>query len=441
MPQIGRYECGVPYVLNPVGGTGVNFTSITPASEVLPNVDMSGTVDDRVVNGTVLNENNTSESFGPLDQGFDSGGEYTSIRFQYDPAMNIDPGATGVPLYFAPGEEGSIVKGVSTDYNSRTSLFDLRAVVHVVATQPPAGAIAPAVCAADKTSRITTSDIDTASLPNITPAFPFPSVTETLQQIRWVKQFHRVNPKGERATSALHEGNFARDTSRVYAEACCLLSLNIDPTIKANIAACIVMHAEEIVQHLELGGRFNVPSTDGGVQNGRKPLVVMAAHLTGDALFTSWAGRTDWAVEDRFVRYVTQEMIDLFPAGGDGIIDGFLQSDLGIPWWFPGDDVLLRRVITDYPIRSIPRRAYQDMWFVNMGPFYGLTGLIPELKTLWNNQPVWDYCDRVFQRTLYDDPTSEVGYGLRTGGTNNISSFGRNLIRNHGPAPVWDWPA
>lgn len=436
MPKVGSYYGGTKFIENPAGGAGVRITAISPASETSFDADMG---ENRTINGTKFSEGIEVGAFGDTSNGYDSGTTTVSLPTSYTDADNVDPGNTGVPITIPAGEETTLVKTVADNWEWRVSILRHWMPIHVVAQTPPTDALPPAIGATSKVSRFTKADIDLTILPNEV-GFAISSFG-LLNKWRWNWQFQRTRrPAMDRFTPNAYELSYARDSSKVAIEALLAQCLDINSTDKEFLAAWTVIHAENIVQQLENGMRYNFPETDGGVQNGRKMIVCMAAMLTGDALFTSWAHRTDWAIEDTYCQYITQAHLDAYGAGLPGVTDGFLAEDLGIPWWFPGPNAP-QQAVKSRPIRAISRSSYQEMFFVNMVGFYALCGLIPGMQAMWNNQVVFDWLDRTCYRTLYNDPATEVGWGLRSGGTNNVSHFSKDLFNAFAPAPVWDWPA
>ncbi|MES2667940.1 MAG: hypothetical protein V4712_17785 [Pseudomonadota bacterium] len=441
MPNIGRFLGGTRFIVNPAGGGGVQITGITPAS-VVQTQTMGSTTTGRALHGAMDNDGiDGVASFTGTPQGYDGGTPYTSLPLAYAAGNNVDPGATGVPITIPAGEGRCIVKSVSTVWDSRDALLKWRLPVFVVPSEPPANALPPAINAPSYISRFTLADIDMDLHPSLSPGFATPNPAIVLNAWRWNWQDqHPVRPQADRLTGSGFEPQFRRDAAKLAIEALLCSCLTTDADVKTMLRVWTVIHAENLVQSLERGMRFNHPQTDGGVQNGRKMIVVMGALLTGDSLMTSWAQRTDWASEDAYCQYVNAEMLTRFGSGVAGVTSGFLPEDEGIPWWFAGPTSWGSAVVKDYPIRTFWRRAYQEMFHVHMTGVHALAGIFPGFKAMWNNQVVFDYMDRMHYRTLYSDPGSEVGKGAKNGGTNNPSIFARNMFLTYGPGAVWDWP-
>lgn len=369
------------------------------------------------------------------------------LPIAYEHPNNIDPGATGVPIEISQGWEGCIWKSVANPWDRRVNLLKWRAPLFFLASEPPANSFPPAPNAIDFTPRLTEADVDYVAVPSLTPSFATPGASSVLQGWRWHwNDQDSRRPQADRLTAERQEQSFRRDSAKESITAMLTMGLNIDSTVKKYLIDWTIIHAEDICGSLERGIRFNHPQTDGGVQNGRKPIVCVAALLTGDSRFTHWANRTDWAIEDAYCQYITEEHLIRFGADRGDVIQGFLEEDLGTPWWFPGTAAWNVSGVKTYPIRRLPgldgfdgwRRSYQESFFAHMTGFHALCGMLPGLQAMWNNQVVFDWIDRMCRTTTYNGYGINAA-GLRTGGTNNPTVFHKNMFLEYAPAQAWFW--
>ena len=460
MPLVGNFTLGAKYIVNPLGGPGVRITRIQPDSVFLslpifeqpngPTVNHDVWAHGAMTNfGKNFIEITNGAGTGRLwssENGFTSASEeITASNFvAYTPAANKDPVAAAQPIEFPAGQAGTIMKSVNLleGVNDRQQLLSHRMAVHIVTQAPAAGDLPPPLVSPDGASRYNLADLDMLSFSSFTVSSQAkPNPNQILEAIRhpWENQTPARPPFDRFINSAMGEKNFRRDSAKILMDACVFAASDLDRTVRDNLRAAIVVQAQDTCQALYNGSRFNFPQGDGGVQNGRKPVVVLAAMLTGDPWMLHWANRTDWAIEDAYCQYITAERLEAFGAGVAGVIDGFLPEDVGIPWWFPGP-LAPQAAIKKHPTRKFWRTAYQEMFHVHMVGAHLLSHIVPGFRAAWNNDVVWDYCDRMHLRTQYKDPTSIFAHGLFSGGTNNPSKWQVSSFLSAGVVPQWNWP-
>lgn len=152
------------------------------------------TFTNRRVRGTVVNRGRRSYAPGGLStnntgngvrQGFDTLGSGVGLALQYDPAMDLAPGATGVPLVVV---EGSVMKFVSAltniPFQNRPVRLDM-VVLTVVSSIPPPDAVRPGVSRGDKSWRIRRSHFSLAPFRNLAPtpsAFTYAQALDTVDR-------------------------------------------------------------------------------------------------------------------------------------------------------------------------------------------------------------------------------------------------------------------
>jgi hypothetical protein len=187
----------LPVVYDPSGMPMIVSSRAFRASWTPESVAVYSPVRDRtfVAHGTMLNPffyNGFSINSTP--QGFD---EILTVNFasaqrsavmDYDPALNVDPGATGTKYLISAGSEGSFVKGIRrgggdnpiVDPPQAWRHFEEWCVWHVLKELPPLGAFAPAASDLDKTPQIATNMMNMACLGN---GFPTPAGMPSLDTV------------------------------------------------------------------------------------------------------------------------------------------------------------------------------------------------------------------------------------------------------------------
>lgn len=449
MPLAGRFTLGVPFVVNRATDPGVRITRIQPDSYFAtgyPFVNTAGnTVNiDAWLHGamTTLGDNwsmNGARKWSPR-QGFTSVSQFTSRTSTYNAGDNADPALSG-PIEYTPGQRGVVWKAVNYPTGHwRTALLQARMPLHVVDYLPAPGDLPPPFPHVPGRNSINLADIDMTSWTStvaITSGRPNPSGTLGRVRYPW-ENLSSNRPTWDRFVNGFVEPHFRRDAAKILADALLLSVCDIDPATRNLLRAAIVHQAQDTCAALENGWKFDFPHTDGGVQNGRKPVVVMAALLTGDPWFAQWAQDTTWSTEDVYVRRLPQSWVDRFAAGTPGVIDGFLPEDVDVPWWQPGVEAQSLGVTSEYPFRTFWRRSYQEMFHVHMVAADILRGIIPGWRAMWNNDAIWEYCDRMHKRTLYNG-YGPVARGLAAGGTNNPSQWMRAMYLANTPPDIWNW--
>lgn len=414
--QIGRSATGALYIYNPPSRT----QPFTLTFDTLSSQDGA-----RWMHGACRGQLLESA------QGMDSFVTRTETDVPYSHALNVDPGATGQPISFAPGEEGTILKAISLaapDPAGRPKLAYLYAIT-VLDTLPPAQSFRAAPLALTKGSAIGRGDIDFAILPN----YPLVAGAPNIEAMRRMYLLHALAanfrmPRGERITAQKAEKTYRSNAAAENARAIMLCASAIDPDAKADIAVGLVQRGLDVAAHLRNGGKtFQITQAGlGGITPGYKILVAFAAVMLDDA---SLAALCDPAlqnfVEDVQVHTVTQSHVDLY---------NYIPEDLGMPEWNANQF---------YNKGAISRTMGKDYRGVFGGHLMGQSmaaRAIPGMKSVWAYQPFFDYADRLNIQTCYADPLSQVAWALTTG--NVPDTFARNF---HGAyrdyfGPRWTWP-
>lgn len=295
MHPAGQYANGDWWVVGPVA-----ITSITPSSTVQTSgTDGNGTaITSRVVHGAVVNPGNRVYATGGLPannagfgatarQGYDSitsGGGIPFIAFQG--SLNVDPGATGVPLSVATG---SVVKFVSrlTGLPSQNRPAGLdQVVLTVVDSIPTSDAIRPGVSRASKVTQIRRSQFDLSRFNNFPPTPSAPTFAEALD---WVDRYIEssitdgVNNPCHKAIN--NHPEYGRDIGNNLHRSLLALHLNFTAAQKLTLLSAMASIADDIVSRREEGG---LQPNDGGGNQYRKSIVVVCAAALGSNVPTSW---------------------------------------------------------------------------------------------------------------------------------------------------------
>jgi hypothetical protein len=424
MPQYGRYWNGDPYVYNPPTGPGVKVSSISPASDV---------VSGRVRHGAMMDLALGAPEFGPGGQGFDSA-PISSGDIGYVSSRNVDPGATGQPIILTAGEEGSISKAVSLEtptstVNSQPKLRFM-GVLTVVRQLPPPRAFRPAPCAPSKISRYAFDDMNLSML----QALPVPpgfttSAAWLFERVRWKQQVEITNrPPGEGYIATIGEAAYGSDSAQQKARAALGLSLDIDPSIKENIAAAFCQIGIDVFERVKAGGKYNVPGGLGGILAGFKLPVVLAAIFLDDAEMKEWADRAlrNVFAEDRQCLYVTQAHIDTYD---------YIQDDLGMPEWMQNpvaSKTSITRKISGAAAQGGTIKTYRAKFCRHMLGQTMACRLIPGARELWNNQAFFDLADRYHHgNTFYKDTASPLDWGRDVGTEGDVDNSPTDFLAIH----------
>ena len=409
-PQ-GRYANGDPFILS----TGAeDITSIAPAS-----ADVSG----RRTNGAVVDYGEGAGTGGPVNQGFDGYVPSTGIYIGYDAALNVDPGKTGSALSFAAGAEGSILKAVSTTTPSADGRdrINFIGVMTVCAAAPPTNAFRPGVSAPSKISQWIEDDLDPAQLRNLTTPASAPSASNHLSSQRWPLQAWSPDNSGGRTIRGnLNHDNYGPDIQRNVATAILLCHCDIDSTVKRNLDVAVVQRGLDIAARVAEGG--NWLNGGGGVGNGRKLALAYAAHRLQDATLISYCDESIYPIwtEDDAIRTVSAADVAAYDyeASDEGMSD----------WW----DATPTRLVTN------PYRAINTMW----QPGAALAMMLTGGKTTWAKDGLFDYVDRIMERTLYDG-SGTIKWATTLTGGNSPPQFHRDMWTNFrtaaGMPAVWNW--
>lgn len=364
-------------------------------------------------------------------QGFDSFVTTTETDVAYNHALNVDPGATGAPISFAPGEEGTILKAISLaapEPNGRPKLAYVYPIT-VLNALPPAQSFRAAPLALTKHLGIGRADLNLSILPNLPLVAGAPDIEAMRRKYElYANATNFKQPRGERITAQMAENHYRSNLAASNAQAIMLCASAIDPAVKADIAVGLVQRGLDIAAHLRNGG-VTFPRTQsglGGVYPGYKVLVTFAAVLLEDA---SLAELCDPAllnfVEDYQVHTVTQSLVDQYD---------YVSADLGMPEWTQ-NLFYNKNGIT----RAMDDKKYRGVFGGHLMGQSMAARAIPGMKAVWNFQPFFDYADRLNIQTCFADPLSQVAWALTTG--NQPDAFSRNFHSAYRDyfGPRWTW--
>jgi hypothetical protein len=415
--QIGRHADGSLYIHNPAS----RAQPFTITFSQLSSLDGA-----RWKDGTCLGQ------LLEAAQGFDSFVTTTDTDVPYSHTLNIDPGATGSPITFSPGETGTVLKAISLaapDPDGRPKLEYVYPIT-VLATLPPANSFRAAPLAITKTMGIGRADLNLALLPNLALVAGGPDVETTRRKyLLYANATNYKQPKGERITAQAAENTYRSNNAAENARAIMLCASDIDPDAKADIALGLVQRGLDVVAHLRNGGKtFQISQSGlGGVYPGYKALVAFAAVLLEDSTI---ADLCDPAlqnfVEDVQIHTVTQAYVDLYD---------YLPEDLGMPEW---------NMNVERNKAGITRAMDKRYRSVFNGHLLGQTmaaRVIPGMRATWAHQPMFDYADRMNILTCYADPLSQVAWALVN--SNKPDAFAQNFQAAYRDRPEcgarWSW--
>lgn len=421
MAQAGRYYGGHQFVR--IGASGTRITSTTPPSQVVSGTQRHGMR--QIVNWTGAFPSGVGPATQPYDARTDNLGGGGPIS--YASADNLNPGATGSPLTITT--PCAVVQALSvTPLPSDRNFLKRRDVLFFIDHAPATDALPPPVGAVPLTSRYTKASISLASFPTLTPATGAPSPEQLLERIRWYTnaEFTR-RPSGDYYVGSDYENYYASEQARTYSDVALALCSNITTTTRELLAAHVVIHAQNTVEVLNAGGRYNTNGGLGGILAGRKLFVVLASILTGDAYFTAWANRTDWAAEDRQCVYVSAQQVTDYD---------YEALDQGMPEWMqnPVGQPSANTRVLGVSYRDVFERHHIGQALACM--------MVTGAKAAWSNNAFFDLADRYMERTAYNGSGTNQWARTLTG-TNAPSEYHKafwTAQRSAGGMPaIWNW--
>lgn len=416
MATQGRYCNGDPFVVNLAAGTGVKFTSITPASTV-----SSG----REVNGAMLNP---GEGDAPATQGFDSHVPSAGLYIAYDDTDNVDPGNTGADLVFAAGTEGAIVKAVSTATasldvaeNGRDRIAFIGAMT-VCAVEPPTNAFRPGIAAPSKVSNWIEDDINWSYVRDLTLPASAPAISQSLQGQRWPLQtWHDSNDAARTVGGVSNHPDYGPEIVSAGATALLMANNALDTAMQRKLIVALVQRGIDVHARAVEGGNWQ--NGGGGTGNGRKFFLAVAARLLDDSGMASYLDDAIWT-EDHQCRLVT---------ASDVAVYDYEAGDEGMPEWMGNVSSG-----TQSRLETASYRAINTRWQPGAALALQLIGA----KTIWANDQFFDYNDRIMERTFFNG-SGTFAWALTLTGTNSPPQFHRDMWSLHrvaaGMPAIWDW--
>lgn len=424
---VGQYANGDWWVLGPV-----SITAITPASTVQASgIDGNGTAfTNRRVHGTVLNPGNRSYAPGRLTanntsngtrQGFDTLAVGVSSLLQYDATVNVDPGATGVPL---TASEGTVMKFVSalTDipFQNRPVGLDMVPLT-IVRTIPSADAIRPGVSRARKASPCRLSDFNLDVFQNLAPTPGALTYEQALNAVdRYIETSFPDFINSNAAKGVNNHDEYGRNVGNdLHRALLCLHLSTFTETQKRTLLSHMAAIADDIVSRMEEGA---VVLGGGGGNQWKKPVVVVCAAALGDRAPASWLQYLSaeenfrWA-EDSQVFRVEGLDIAIPRRTNDGRPrSAYTYQMLGSQEWGELHSISRENDGSNW------NAYYRDVVAYSLYPGALAVELTAGARALWDHPEFWLYMDTVYLR--------------RTEGSagNTMTAMGREMAVAYRPA-------
>lgn len=334
---VGRYVTGDPFVVGPV-----RIVAIEPASEVIAGTARHGA------------------QFDPPDwqSGFDGRIDRESVA--YDPALNIDPGATGRPVEVITG---TVIKAVSrSDEDGRAhsgfTWIDRYATLTVVAAPPPEDAFRPPVIGRDTTARFTEAMIRYDRLADLPPVAGMPTLAEAAAAVAplmpaWFPAGWAGGDESRSLHAARHFVGYGRDMGRTLADA--MLATHRAAPVSEKRAAVVglVQAGLDLCAQIAAGRGLGI---GGAITTGRKPVAAYAAALLDDPgllrLVDARTAPASWGNADRQFLWITEDLIGRIhdrPSAPDRIAHTPYEPEhLGFPEWRENAARLTASLASDY---------------------------------------------------------------------------------------------
>ncbi|MBC2605580.1 putative Ig domain-containing protein [Pelagicoccus albus] len=343
----GRFINGDHYVVAP---QGLTLTKITPGW-------------DGVKNGAEINPKGAGRS---NNHGFDTRVETTT----YDASLNI---ADDLPIHVATNS--SVVSALGSAAETSLGLFlDDVAVLTILPTRPADMSFRPPYAGDDKRIIGTKDDLDMSFLQNLphptNMRYPSYKVGNVLLDVisNWTNNYLKTQ-------AGQHK--YGRQIAYGFADAVLWLNLDYYDAQKLPVLENVVQRGIDAYGSAKSGVQF---IADGGINVGRKLVVVVAAKALNDPEMLEWADgeKHHHFQEDTQHLYITQDIINSNSK--------FNQSHLGMAEWAFNH---WEKPDLTTPEWSAPYRN------VNGSPNIG-TYLAVEfmgLRELWNHEPFFEYLE------------------------------------------------
>lgn len=363
--QCGRFANGDWWVVGPV-----SIVAIVPASMV------DG---DRVRHGSMVNPDPKVAA-----QGYDSAMFGDAAGSRYDPALNVALGVSRTrPLKLLPGS--SLVSATSHPQAGQLPQLESCVVLTCLTAPPPANALRPPYCGADKACRWTADQLDLSRLARLEAPEGAPALAELVECCSQLWLDHVPGWTGRYLHPRTNMPDYGRELADLVGRAALALQLDFAPEKKRALAIALVQIGIDNFGVVQAGGRF---LADGGSGSGRKFPVLFAGALLKDDELLRCARQGRAFAEDVQTFYVAETAPGVWNHGHGG----YTPDDAGIAEWGNrhGDDPSLDS-------RAWAGDPYRRCCTANAWHGYVLAARIMGLREAWGNEALFDYVDRYMQ--------------------------------------------
>lgn len=291
-------------------GSGVEISSITPSWDFVQNGS--------AVNLPIVNNGG--------DQWFDT----RAPLLGYSATLNI---ATSLP--YAVSVNTSIVSSIGLTTPTSNVAVDVHAVLTVLTAIPDHGAFRPPYCGTNKTIVASESDINYSALPSYAraglEAVPDVSTISALFEKPWMEYVLGYTSRGSHA--ATNQPDYGREIA--HRTGVGLLSLCLDYTDreKKELLIRLIQYGIDIYGSAVTGMSW---PNDGGHNQGRKAVLMMAAKVLGNASMLAYCDAAVHFIfqEDQQTFYVAQSDVDDCPKTVKAPTRTcYFSGDIGLPEW------------------------------------------------------------------------------------------------------------
>jgi len=368
-------------------------------------------------NGSVINPS------GGNKQGLDS------TAPSYDPEMNVawrdgKPISKDHPLMVNPGD--SLLSAVSwlyrdqdnrepgaekiqwTHTNCLRNSLRTAAVLTILAESAPEGTFRPGYAGTEK-KLFNIKDVDTKLLRNLAPVGS-PDVQGLISQTSrvWVDDWS--NWEGAYIHPTENMPTYGRDMSRVWGDS--LLALHLDwaqlpgTPDRQKLLINITQHAIDLTSMADSGTEW---PPNGGHCMGRKPVILFAGILLGDAHMKD-IGNWKNIFQDNQIHYVDEESVELsnspsWKPDRRYPVAPYTKEMIGLPEWG------INHGVSRASDNAHWGASYRE---VNNAviPAFALAILMLDGRALWKNEAYFDYADRVMSEDRYNTGYHNVMTGF-----------------------------
>lgn len=364
--EVGQFANGDWWVVGPV-----TIESIDPPS-------VSG---GRIMNGSMVNPDPTSQSHGYDSTMYAQYAWSTSYKDVLNKALDVSPSnPITVPV------DSSMISTISIPTPDQRPQLQAAAILTVLQSSAPVGSFRPPYCGSDKSPEWNMSQLDYTKLARLTPPAGTPTITTVANYFRrpwidhipdWIGRYHHP---------VENMPDYGREMCDRVSSASLMLHLDYTDAQKEDLMIRFVQFGIDLYGIVETGtGQLNWPA-GGGHHSGRKWPILFAGLVLNDFDMSNIGSNPVVAFnEDDQTFYVTETSPGVYNCG----FGGYGPQDVGLEEW--GNQHWKSKAQDDKTWFGNGYRACctAHVWWGEI-----LAAYIMGARPLWNHEALFDYQDR-----------------------------------------------